>query len=378
MASTIRVLHCIHSLSGGGAEKQLRILSEESGKQAMVAGIFCVNDKGNDIHDTQVRIYRSGKANKYNLNIFRSLDAAIEDFRPDLLHAWLPASVTIPAMILALKNRLPCLFSYRVAMSFNRPIALPEYFLALFAASRIVTNNVVDHSQAAYRFLYRCKRGVQIKNAVRLLDEYQKGPVHNVTDGPYKVLFVGRITKQKNWPCVLRALLHLGPDCRIQVIICGDGEEKAELFAMADELALTDKLQYLGYQQDIYRIMQSCDMLVLPSWFEGMPNVLLEALQIGLPCIVSDIPAHRDIIGGRDCALLFDPSDPKELAAGIRLLCDNHTIAQELADKGRAVAANYLPERMAREYYELYANILGHQTGKLRSRARHPQLPEGL
>ena len=99
-------------------------------------------------------------------------------------------------------------------------------------------------------------------------------------------------------------------------------------------------------------------MLVLPSWFEGMPNVLLEALYIGLPCIVSDISAHRDIIGDTGCALLFDPSDPKELAARIDLLCRNQAVAQELSEKGKKVAKNYLPERMVREYYELYASMV--------------------
>ena len=89
-----------------------------------------------------------------------------------------------------------------------------------------------------------------------------------------------------------------------------------------------------------------------------MPNVLLEALCIGLPCIVSDIPSHRDIIGDTDCALLFNPSDPKELAARIGLLCGNQAVAQELSEKGKNVAQNYHPERMAREYYELYTSMV--------------------
>ncbi len=356
--STIRIMHCIHSLSGGGAEKQLRILAEESAQQAMVAGIFCVNDTGNDIRDPRVRIYRGKYSNKYNLNIFGSLSAAIDDFTPDVLHVWLPASVSIPAMCLALKNRLPCLFSYRVAMFFARPIAASEYLLALVAASRIVTNNCVTQSNAAYRFLYRVKRGVHIRNAVPSLAEYQKAEISQPADGSWRVLFVGRITKQKNWSCLLRALPWIDASCRVRVIVSGDGEERTQFLALVEELNLTGQVQYLGYQQHVYPIMRSCDMLVLPSWFEGMPNVLLEALQIGLPAIVSDIPAHRDIVGQKDCALLFDPSDPKQLADRISFICRNPTAAQKLADKGRAVAASYLPEKMTREYYELYVRML--------------------
>lgn len=360
----IRVLHCIHSLSGGGAEKQLRILAEESASQAMISGIFCVNDNGNDIQNATVRIYRSSHATKYNLSIFRSLNAAIDDFSPDMLHAWLPGCVTIPAMALALKNQLPCVFSYRVAMMFNRPLAVIEYGMALFAASQIVTNNSVAQSNAAYRFLYRWKRGVHIRNAVPLLAEYQKTAVRRPTDQLRTVLFVGRITQQKNWPCLLRAIPWINSSCRVQVIVCGDGEERTQFLALADQLNVRGQVQYLGYQPHVYPIMQSCDMLALPSWFEGMPNVFLEALQVGLPSIVSDIPAHRDIIRDSGCALLFDPADPKKLADCISFLCQNPTAAQKLAEKGRAVAAGYLPERMTREYYELYARMLERQLKK--------------
>lgn len=357
MASPIRVLHCIHSLSGGGAEKQLRILVKGSAKQAIEVGIFCVNDKGNDIQDASVRIYRSRHANKYSLRIFGSLNAAIDDFKPDVLHAWLPGSVTIPAMVLALKNRLPCVFSYRVAMFFGRPLAVIEYVLALFAASRIVTNNSVKQSNAAYRFLYRLKDGVQIRNAVLMEPEHRDIPDLKSTDELHKVLFVGRITQQKNWACLLRAFSLVDPRFRVRLVVCGEGEEKEQFLAMGEKLAVAEKVQYLGYQQNIYQIMRSCDMLVLPSWYEGMPNVLLEALSIGLPCIVSDIPAHRDIIGDTGCALLFDPSNPKELAVLIGLLSGDQTTARGLAERGKIVAQDYRPERMVREYRELYSSI---------------------
>lgn len=357
VASPIRVLHCIHSLSGGGAEKQLRMLAEGSANQAMEVGIFCVNDKGHDIRDAAVRIYRSRRANKYSFSIFGSLNAAIDDFRPDVLHAWLPGSVTIPAMMLALKNRLPCVFSYRVAMMFNRPLAVIEYVMALFAASRIVTNNSIRQSSAAYRFLYKLKHGVHIRNAVLMETAVLNVPALKSADEPHKVLFVGRITQQKNWPCLLQAFSFVDPGYRVRLLLCGEGEEKEQCLTMAQKLGVAEQLQYLGYQPDIYRIMRSCDMLVLPSWFEGMPNVVLEALSIGLPCILSDIPAHRDIIGDTGCALLFDPSNPKELAVRIGLLSGDQTTARGMAERGKIVAQDYRPERMVREYRELYSSI---------------------
>jgi len=242
-------------------------------------------------------------------------------------------------------------------MMFNRPLAVIEYVLAIFAASRIVTNNSIKQSSAAYRFLYRLKDGMHIENAVQMDTAVLNVPANKPAAEPHKVLFVGRITKQKNWLCLLRAIPLVDPRFLVQLVVCGEGEEKEQFLAMADELNVAEKLQYLGYQQDICLIMRSCDMLVLPSWYEGMPNVLLEALSIGLPCIVSDIPAHRDIIGDTGCALLFDPSNPKELAVRIGLLSGDQTTARGMAERGKILAQDYRPERMVREYRELYSSI---------------------
>ncbi len=354
----IRVLHCIHSLSAGGAEKQLTLLADESARHGIETAIFCVSDKGNDIRDPTVQIYRSKKANKYNFSIFGSLNAAIERFNPDILHAWLPASVTIPTMLLALLKRLPCVFSYRNAMVFGRPLAVSEYILAFLGASHVITNNSINQSNAAYRLLYRIKRGVLIRNAVHVDALYQKPPsIKNLTE-PCKVLFVGRITAQKNLACLLRAIPYTNPIHEVQLHICGDGEDKAKIVALTNELNLSARILHWGYRQDVYLVMQSCDILVLPSWYEGMPNVLLEALYIGLPCVLSDIPAHRDIIGDTGAALMFDPANPRQLAVNLDRLAGNRELAHELAERGRRVALSYFPERMAREYYNLYSMMV--------------------
>src|SRR5207249_11127907 len=100
------------------------------------------------------------------------------------------------------------------------------------------------------------------------------------------------------------------------------------------------------------------DMLVLPSWSEGMPNVLLEALAIGLPCVVSDIPAHRNIIGTTSAALIFDPADPQQLAMRINLVRTKPALARKLADEGKKLTHQCTPDKMARAYHEVYSHIV--------------------
>lgn len=355
--SPIRVLHCIHSLSGGGAERQLQLLATASCRHGMTAGVFCVRDQGNEMDPGAVRVYKSQTDCKYNIALFRSLSEAIAQFQPDILHAWLPASVTIPTMLLAALRHIPCVWSYRNAMFFNRPLAVVEHFFAWCLVSRIISNNPIIRSSVPYRALYRMKDGVEIRNAVQVERQYQEHPILHATGTKRNILFAGRLTHQKNWHCLLRALPSVLRTHDIQLLICGVGEDSDQLQRMITDLHLSEHVSVLGYRRDIYRLMQESDVFVLPSWYEGMANVFLEALAVGVPCVVSDIPANRDMIEDTRCALTFNPASSDELADRLTCILGSPDLAASLIQAGRKVAAAHSPEQLAIEHVAVYSEL---------------------
>lgn len=356
-------MHCIHSLAGGGAERQLKLLVEEGCRHDIESAIFCVNDHGNDLSDPAVRVYKCARANKYNFSIFSSLNHALHDFKPDIVHAWLPQKVTTPALLLAWLHGIPSIYSFRNTMYFHRFLCVPDFLVALGFGSRVVANNPVYRSNFLYRQLYRLKRGIEIRNAVHVDRAFGKTAQMKAADDPYRILFVGRIWKQKNWECLIRALPLIEPRHKWELMICGKGEQQPLLEKALEDGGMAAKVKLLGYRADIYSVMQSADVLVSPSWYEGMPNVLMEALSIGLPSIISDIPAHKDVITDTSCALTFDPASPEELAARINYLFDNPKVGYLMAEKGREVAAAYSVSRMAARYKEFYDEVM-RETGK--------------
>jgi len=371
----IRVLHCIHSLTSGGAERQLLSLAGISHKYGMRAGIFCVNNTGSDSLDSSVKIYRSSQVNKYDMRIFSSLAKAIKDFKPDILHAWLPAPMTIPTMLLAPLYRIPCVWSYRNSMFFKRPLTLVEFLLAWPCASSIISNNPIGRSSMQYRAIYKIKRGIEIRNAVSVEPRYCKMSVGETATFERRILFAGRITHQKNWQCLLKALPVVLRAYKLKVVICGKGEDEGQLRTMVDQLGLTSVVSHVGYQSNIHEVMQQSDVLVLPSWYEGMSNVFLEALSVGLPCVVSDIPANLDVIDGTGCALTFPPSSANALAACLLELFGSPSLRCSLAQKGREVAAQYSLERLAEAHRTAYSSILARfssQTGTMGSLVENP------
>jgi len=355
----IRVLHCIHSLSGGGAETQVKILSSNIGTHDVDVAIFCVNDEGvNDITDQNVKIIRHSGGSKYDFSLFSSLNKVIAEFKPDVVHAWLPASMTIPAMIVSRVRGIPCIFSYRNLMRFHRPLSVPEYIVAKICASKIVSNNSISQSKYLFRQMYHSKNGVVIKNAVDIDSNFLKKNDEYYNGGKLKILFVGRLTKQKNISCLIKALSLLDADVDYKLTVCGDGEDKAQLINDIECLNLSENINLLGFKKNIHQYMKASHLLLLPSLHEGMPNVLLEALEVGLPAIVSDIPAHRDLVGKTGAVRMFDPNSPDELAGRIGEYLSNYDGENLKVKIGKEIASNYSPAHLANEYNTVYRSLV--------------------
>lgn len=355
----MRVLHTIHSLSGGGAEKQLRLLANSCIDSGVETAIFCVKGDHNLGIDKRIRIYRTSSSRRYYLKILTDLRQAIREFDPHIIHTWLPATISIPSMILNLLSGRKCIFSFRDTMLFRRAIHLPEFIIALFCCNRIVSNNPVKHSRWYYRWLFSKKNGVVIPNAVDVSDEFRKTLYFSwEPKRKQKLLFVGRITEQKNWRCLVEAVSMIPSSYSWELLICGNGEELAPLRELISEGNLIDRVQILGYRKDVYKIMQSCDVLIFPSWREGMPNVLLEAFYIGLPCIVSDIGSIRTLVQGREGAvLMFDPCQPKELARQIEKIFNSPELARSMAQEAKKIASIYTLAGMVSKYHLLYREV---------------------
>lgn len=110
---------------------------------------------------------------------------------------------------------------------------------------------------------------------------------------------VGRFSKQKNHSFLIDVfdnILKLNDDARLVTV--GVGELEDEVKKKAGELGISEKILFLGRRSDVAKIMSAFDVLVFPSLYEGMPNVIIEAQANGLPCVISDtITPEADITG---------------------------------------------------------------------------------
>jgi glycosyltransferase involved in cell wall biosynthesis len=137
-------------------------------------------------------------------------------------------------------------------------------------------------------------------------------------EGPHLVA-ASRLSKEKGVDVLLDAMpLVRAAVSTADLTILGEGPLKADLLAQRARLGLNEAVHLAGFQPNPYPHFKHADLLVLPSRFEGLPLVVLEALAVGTPVVASDCPgAVREILADCPMARLVPPSDPKALAEGV-------------------------------------------------------------
>ncbi|MBI1260845.1 MAG: glycosyltransferase [Rhizobiales bacterium] len=132
------------------------------------------------------------------------------------------------------------------------------------------------------------------------------------------LIAVGRLNVQKDYPTMLAAFALLKKRRDARLLILGDGELRAELENMVRELGLKDDVEFVGFVSNPYAWMKAADLFVLTSRWEGLANVIAEALACGTPVVSTDCPSGpAEILKNGEFGILAPMADPAALAAAM-------------------------------------------------------------
>ena len=169
------------------------------------------------------------------------------------------------------------------------------------------------------------------------------------------LLSVGRFHAQKNVGYLLNLVAALKSKTTVRAQIIGDGPERPGLEATAAALRITDYVQFAGWlpREEVREAYQSATFLVHASSYEGMSNVILEALASGLPVVASQIPGNTELIEDGINGFLFNPAgDPAQLADRISPLFQDPTHWDRLSTAARATIEKQFSWNHAADLYE--------------------------
>ena len=142
-------------------------------------------------------------------------------------------------------------------------------------------------------------------------------------------------------------------------VLVGDGEQRSRFEQQVASLGLQQNFLFLGRRADIPKILGCCDIAVLPSRAEGLPNAVLEYTAAGLPVIASRVGGNAELIDDGETGLLVPPEDSSALSSALLKLLRDPGLAQRIAQGGHeSTVRNFSFERLVGEVDELYSDLL--------------------
>jgi glycosyltransferase involved in cell wall biosynthesis len=153
-----------------------------------------------------------------------------------------------------------------------------------------------------------------------------------------QLLFVGRLAAVKGLPVLFDALTRTD-HTNLSLAIIGDGPDRAALQAQVQSLGLSDRVEFMGYrsQSEVASMLQDTDLFVLPSFAEGVPVVLMEAMAAEIPVIASRIAGIPELVEHGKSGILAPPGNANALSQAIDNIINNQDLALEMGRAGRAM-----------------------------------------
>ncbi len=252
-----------------------------------------------------------------------------------LIHAHSGVGGAIGTLAAALSRR-PCVYTPHAV---NPSLIARAVERALVPLRDVVIAVSPSEKEQLVRVGYRPDKVVTIVNGLGIQDD--ELPVHLDIAGNHEPLlgFVGRLDRQKGADLAIRSMpfvLERFPKAHLAIV--GSGGMRSGLESLARKLDVSAVVSFHTLDQGASAAMGAFDVLLVPSRYEGGPYVPIEAMQRGIPVVLTDVVGNRDLADQGRCAVLVRPEDPSAIAAGV---------SQALDPQGRTVRVRAASERVA-------------------------------
>ncbi len=362
----LKVLQLIPTLDRSGAEKQMVLLATGLPRDRFrveVAALTRLGPLAAELRAAGVPVTALGKRFKLDPLALARLVGFLRSGRFDVIQTWIFAANTYGRLAARLA-RLPVVVTAEMAVDLwksPRELAIDRWL-----ARR--TDRVVGNSQAVVDF-YR-RKGIPAERLALIrsgIGAEEPPPVDRAAvradfgwpvDAPL-LLFAGRLAQQKGVDDLIAAIdlvQYIVPELR--VLIVGDGPMRAQLEATTAAFRLGGMVHFTGHRDDVPRLLAAADLLVLPSLYEGLPNVVLEAMRFARPVVATAAPGTTEVVVDGQTGLLVPLRDPPALAQAIRTVVRDPECAHRLGAAGRArVESEFRAETMVDAYASLYEEL---------------------
>lgn len=375
----MKVLHIVPGLETGGTEMFLANLLPALQARGVESTLLSLRKGGAvaaRLIDAGIAVQALGVGGYVSSALaLPRLRALARDSRPDAVHGWLYHGNLAASLVRSTIPTAHLLWSIRHSLVGWRHEKAATRLMIRFGArlsrrvDRVVYNAqecASQHAQAGFAD----ERTVVIPNGIdtnRFVPDSawrsRNRRAHGFGDEDLLVGIVARYHPIKGHSLfVTAAAIAAGADRRLRFVMLGRGLDNSELEKLLAHSGIRDKIRLIDERKDVSGILNMLDVYVSASWGEGFPNVVGEAMACGVPCVVTDVGASRELVG--NTGIVVAPGSPQSLAAAIVELTGRPAALRlELGAAARErVTSVFSWERSVSAYAELYANLQERRT----------------
>ena len=341
----MRILYVIDSMTKDGAESQLLKTLDRLPPEQYEASVVLSRAEGERVRELaalpcvrEVATLTGEDRRKKLLEKAFALAGIVNAIKPDIVHSWLWYSNFLCGLSrkIGLWRRVPFIASQR-----------GDYHarygkFRLWLTEKLIYNTadiLLTNSAQIQRYLherYPDKNIVSIPNLLELPIQEWSQQRRDATEEKL-IVSVGRFAPEKGHRYLIEALNLLNEkDAAWRCTFLGEGELEAELRALTVKYGLSEQVAFPGFREDVFSVLLTADVFVLPSLHESSPNALIEAMGLGMPCIASDVGGIVDLIEDQKSGVRVPPRDPAALAVALHRVLTETDFASELGRNARA------------------------------------------
>jgi glycosyltransferase involved in cell wall biosynthesis len=366
------VLHVVDSMGSGGMENGIANLSHHLPTQNFDLHVCCIRTGG--IIGERLRnpsqLYEINKPPGFSFRCVKRLREIIQKLHPDIIHTHNLGPLIYASLSTNMGRRWKIIHGEHAELS-GTELGLRRKTIrklmyrrcrAIHCVSAQLTKQIASHG-FGHENLHTIPNGVDTSKFTPPYDKsIARGqlPIEGMTDESFLIGVVGRFGPMKGHSLLIQAFEELASR-KVQptLIIAGDGgPEKSRILQQISRSKHKDRIHWLGFQKNMVGIYQAIDLLVSPSFNEGMSNALLEAMACSVPVLANKACGNAEILsrtGGGTVTSMQNASDLAEQLS--RTLCNKDQLKTQGAAGRESVNAVFSIAKMADNYGALYHSV---------------------
>ncbi len=367
--SVRKICYLIATLEIGGAEKQLLKLTRGLDRTRFFPVVIVLRSGGalkKEFAESGIKVRQVGKKFKLDITFFLRLVKFLKKEKPDIVHTFMFTANTW-GRLAAKAAGIRMIFSSERCVDlwkrwYHKVIdkVLLKFTCCTVANSFAVRDFYIKLENIPPEKITVIPNGIDVQDFDRYALSGEKKKALNLENCSFLIGAGGRFTSQKGFVYLIQAMpevLKVFPEAKL--IMVGDGPLRVKLELRARQLGVRESVIFTGYRKDIHEILAATRMVIVPSLFEGMPNIVLEAMALKKAVVGSNIPEIAELIKEGITGLLVPVADFRALAEKIIFLLGNPVLCENIGKRGyEFVKENFSVAKMVQRYQQLYESFL--------------------